>query len=397
MANYFVNLPAPTMPRNALMDYSPIDNALDGIRQQRNVETQRDDMLDQRRYQRGREQTADARQQVEWFGRQAAAVDRITDQKQREATWAAILSRHPNAAGLDPSYTDPINGPKAVMAEAGQWRDPRDDQMKNLEIQKTQAQIGLLQRKAATAGEQFGKAGTIVQDRDGKFYSVQFGANGQKRVEPLAIGENSLQPSRGVDQVGNQLVDKATGTPVRDITGNIQAGEQAKVLGRETAERQIGAPKAQAALAAAEAKSDLVLQKIDQAMPLVSNLSTGFGGALLKNIPATAAKDLSEIIKTIVANSGFSELQTMRDNSPTGGALGQVAVQELEMLQKTITSLDQAQSMPQVASALREMQQFYQGARSRRRAAYDATYGGAAQQQITPPSASGNWSIQRVP
>ena len=38
-----------------------------------------------------------------------------------------------------------------------------------------------------------------------------------------------------------------------------------------------------------------------------------------------------------------AEIQAMRDASPTGGALGQVAVRELELLQSTIASLDQSQ------------------------------------------------------
>jgi hypothetical protein len=45
-------------------------------------------------------------------------------------------------------------------------------------------------------------------------------------------------------------------------------------------------------------------------------------------------------VKTIQANLGFDALQAMRDASPTGGALGQVAVQELEMLQSTVANLD---------------------------------------------------------
>jgi hypothetical protein len=44
-----------------------------------------------------------------------------------------------------------MTGPKMVMAEAGQWRDPRDDQAKDLELQQKRAQIGLIGAQTAAA------------------------------------------------------------------------------------------------------------------------------------------------------------------------------------------------------------------------------------------------------
>lgn len=70
-------------------------------------------------------------------------------------------------------------------------------------------------------------------------------------------------------------------------------------------------------------------------------------GSLLSMIPGSSAKDLDATITTIKANIGFDRLQRMRAESPTGGALGQVAVQELVALQSTIANLDQSQSTDQ--------------------------------------------------
>ena len=64
------------------------------------------------------------------------------------------------------------------------------------------------------------------------------------------------------------------------------------------------------------------------------------------------------------ANLGFAELQAMRQASPTGGALGQVAVQELDMLQSTLASLNQSQSPEQLRSSLNEVKQHYQNWKS---------------------------------
>lgn len=77
--------------------------------------------------------------------------------------------------------------------------------------------------------------------------------------------------------------------------------------------------------------------------------ATGFGSWLASfagelevggvQITGNARSNYSAV-KTIQANLGFDALQAMRDASPTGGALGQVAVQELEMLQSTVANLD---------------------------------------------------------
>jgi len=50
---------------------------------------------------------------------------------------------------------------------------------------------------------------------------------------------------------------------------------------------------------------------------------------------------LRDKLTTIKANIGFDKLQQMRAASPTGGALGQVAVQELVALQSSLGSLNQ--------------------------------------------------------
>lgn len=91
-------------------------------------------------------------------------------------------------------------------------------------------------------------------------------------------------------------------------------------------------------------KVDIVLGRIDKAQKLVDEwATTGFVGNILRFAGSTDARNLHGTLETIRANLGFTELQAMRDASPTGGALGQVAVREIEFLQATVASLDQAQ------------------------------------------------------
>lgn len=73
----------------------------------------------------------------------------------------------------------------------------------------------------------------------------------------------------------------------------------------------------------------------------LSGWNTGVGGWLFSELPATDARKLRGDLAELKSNIGFNELQEMRNASQTGGALGQVAVQELDMLQSTLGTLDQ--------------------------------------------------------
>lgn len=91
-------------------------------------------------------------------------------------------------------------------------------------------------------------------------------------------------------------------------------------------------------------------------------LATGTPGAVSGVIPGSAAANLRKVLEPIQANIGFDRLQQMRDQSKTGGALGSIAVRELEFLQAVQGSLDITQS-PQtlkenIAAILKSQQIF---------------------------------------
>jgi hypothetical protein len=125
------------------------------------------------------------------------------------------------------------------------------------------------------------------------------------------------------------------------------------------AEKKAGIEEKKSAAAdTAIAAADRVINEVKDAKKLVSGFTAGAGG-LLASVPLTNAKDLAARLATIKANLGFDRLQQMRDASPTGGALGQVAVQELIALQSTIASLDQTQSPKQLKEALDKIEASY--------------------------------------
>ena len=98
-------------------------------------------------------------------------------------------------------------------------------------------------------------------------------------------------------------------------------------------------------------RSQDVVKSLDRAIGSTNYLTAGFGGltAILPNSPARTFKGE---IDTIAANIGFDKLQNMRFESPTGGALGQVAVQELLALQNSIASLDRLRDPNDVKASL---------------------------------------------
>jgi hypothetical protein len=131
---------------------------------------------------------------------------------------------------------------------------------------------------------------------------------------------------------------------------------------------------------------------VDEALKETGFFSTGLTGEVLGMIPGTGAYDLDATLDTIKANLGFNELQAMRQASPTGGALGQVAVRELEMLQATIASLKKGQSQAKLRNGLAQVKTHY-GNWKKAVDAANVQEGGAA----TEAQPTGAWSIKKKP
>jgi hypothetical protein len=121
-----------------------------------------------------------------------------------------------------------------------------------------------------------------------------------------------------------------------------------------------GSPQAKAEAAQTEAalaglrntgeKVSAVTSTIDEALTILKDpdvagrtgAAIDLAGRLTGGVATAGTQriNLTEKLTTIKANIGFDRLQKMRDESPTGGALGQVAIQELVALQASIASLN---------------------------------------------------------
>ena len=133
--------------------------------------------------------------------------------------------------------------------------------------------------------------------------------------------------------------------------------------------QQAAKQKEKKTISAQQAKTDtnistglLVLEEIDRAIAAIKAnplLTTGVGAQLTKDIFGTPAANVQELIAPIQANIGFDRLDRMRKESPTGGALGQVAVKELDFLQATRGSLSQKQNAEQLLANLERIGKDY--------------------------------------
>lgn len=117
-------------------------------------------------------------------------------------------------------------------------------------------------------------------------------------------------------------------------------------------------------IASATKNADMVMGKVDEALGMIGPMTTGLVGDIRSTLPGrltgSGAYTLEKTLDTIKARIGFDELQAMRDASPTGGALGQVAIQELAMLQATLGSLEKGQDSDVLEKNLNAIKQHYE-------------------------------------
>jgi len=155
-----------------------------------------------------------------------------------------------------------------------------------------------------------------------------------------------------------QMFGKGQMTPYQAANLEIEQAKEARAAGEAKAKEETAARAADSAVAGAEESARIVTAAVDEAKKLVSPTSTGFG-SLLSGIPTTNARALAAQINTIKANLGFDRLRQMREESKTGGALGSVAVKELERLEAAVAALDTGLKGPQLTSQLDKISEHY--------------------------------------
>lgn len=295
----------------------------------------------------------DEKQQIENTRLLNSAMAEISQNVNAADRWAPLLKER---GVINADFDWRSRPPEEIQAGAKQMFDSTSQALKA--YNQSSKSTGLVQSTF-----QGGNGNAWVMTRDGR--AVDTGVPMQK-FSPQAVevggGLSVYDPNQR--EVAGQIAtpQQQIGAAATQAGAEQAAREQAKIEAipkQAAAERQAAAPQRAEKVRQITSGIDSTMQEVDKALGTASFWTTGVMAKMTNAVPGTPAYDLSQTLLTVRANLGFDRLQAMRDASPTGGALGQVAVQELQSLQATVASLDQLQSEPQLRAALRKIQTHY--------------------------------------
>ena len=390
MANYFVPLAQQTPGQG--INLEPVNAALDSIMQQNNqnrqfgLQQRASDRADQQfAFEQGQAKQAADRQNVELFGKRATAIDQafpVGDPRRAQA-YQNLISTHQKmfpGQTLTEEELDPANGPKLMAAQAGQVLDPRDSQAKDLALQETRAKINKLNVEAQNGGEAYGKTGAIfLNPETNRYEAVQFGGRGQvKRTE---LG--GLTPSKGVETVGDQLIDKATGAPVRNVGANLANAASMKEQGEAEG-------KAIADLPRQVDNAQLALDTINSIRTHPGKAAgTGAIGGMLPGIPGTQQRGFVNLVDQA---KGQVFLQAF--NSLRGG--GQITEAEGHKATQALARIDRAQTQEDFDKALDDYESIVRAGLQRARAVASQKPRATGESEPTPAQSDWRRTFRRV-
>ena len=152
------------------------------------------------------------------------------------------------------------------------------------------------------------------------------------------------------------------------------ANAQESLSPKEIQKREATFPQATSSLNGFDTKSDKFIKDLEAlrdhpGLNSVTGLVAGRAPGLTGDGRAAQA-----LYDKVVAKGGFQALQDMRDASKTGGALGNVSNQEGKQLIASFAAIDRRQNAEDVRAAINQVIADIQGAKTRMREAFDATY-----------------------
>ena len=278
---------------------------------------------------------------------------------------------------------DPTKAPPAVakiyekldstghisVAEAAQLGSFTDLYTKNKVQQQTQAdnaaKMAMEKQRIALSGR------SVAVDEARQAFEAGKPAKGMTFPNQGALEKEYPKNDYDYSMVKNPdgTVTVLTVSPRAPTSSNVEPGYRPNAAG--TGVEPIPGGSADTALRAAEAKrqsaidsrlaqADTVMRNIDRVLPKLTGGTTGLVGVVASKVPGWEAYNVEKQIDTIKANIGFEQLADMRANSPTGGALGQIAIKELDFLQAALGNLDIGQNADQLVQTMNDVRSHYQ-------------------------------------
>lgn len=225
-------------------------------------------------------------------------------------------------------------------------------------------------------------------------------------MPPAQNGMPGVPPPQAQNPTATTPQSQPQGAPLTPRPVQTQSFYPKDYLKAE-ADKKVGAETGQKISDMGHAKSslDTTISNLDrmelQANELLAHPGlgriTGMTG-MLPNVPGYPGADAQAKLDTLRAQSGFSTLQSMRDASKTGGALGSVTEGEHKLLQGYLAELTTAQTEKQFKDALAKIKTFTQGAKDRLREAYNTDYAGIErpQQQNLPAAGPAKVALPKI-
>jgi hypothetical protein len=206
-----------------------------------------------------------------------------------------------------------------------------------------------------------GQAGP--QSSAGKFFQDQaqgFIPEGVGLPSGVTVNTGDQGPRTGTIPPGMMLVDDP-GAPGGLRMAPIAGGpaERAEI---ESEDQAVGR-QAQRARAGAT-----VIQDLQRGLDLIPELGAiargeGVAGGVTRTgqarVPGTVANRITQFTESALSNVGLDTLQQMRENSPTGGALGQVPIQQQKRLEQVLGSLDISQPPSVLEANIKRVMNIY--------------------------------------
>jgi hypothetical protein len=185
----------------------------------------------------------------------------------------------------------------------------------------------------------------------------------------LAQNKALREQTMGTIPAGYRL--SADGTSLEPIPGGPTTVPLAP---KELQAREAKFPQATQALKTFDSTSDNLIKDLER-LKNHSGLSN-ITGVIAGRTPSLTVqgREAQALYDKIIARGGFQELQSLRQSSPTGGALGNVSNQEGQSLRQAFGALDRTQDASSIRNEITRLIENIGGAKDRVREAYDMTY-----------------------
>ena len=184
------------------------------------------------------------------------------------------------------------------------------------------------------------------------FYTPESTAKAQRLIEqgrPHSEAHDVLKLKDNIAMASDAngrpiMVNKTDGSVIgyaTDFETELKQKEMLAVSENYTAAQGVyhaDRPRMQRTIRSFSSKRDDIEREVKEVMSLLEGSTRAIDG-VLQYIPGTDEKTIQGKLEMLVANIGFAEIQKMREQSKSGGALGQVTEKELAFLQAVLNRL----------------------------------------------------------